>query len=97
MPIFEVRVRSIMIALLLMMLNLAAVASNHSNNKNNNEQNKTESKKNSKAPSDNSSAGLAEKIYTANASQYVGAETCKTCHEEQAKGYEQGSALEDAS
>ena len=32
----------------------------------------------------------AESHQPVDPSQYVGAETCKTCHEEQAKGYDQG-------
>ncbi|HWS18699.1 MAG TPA: cytochrome c3 family protein [Candidatus Elarobacter sp.] len=33
---------------------------------------------------------LAETHVAVDSSQYVGAETCKTCHEEQAKSYDQG-------
>src|SRR5438270_11316255 len=33
---------------------------------------------------------LVESHKAVDPSQYVGAETCKTCHEQQAKGYDQG-------
>jgi DmsE family decaheme c-type cytochrome len=47
-------------------------------------------KKKSKSPADETSASLAEKIYTADASQYAGTETCKTCHEDAGKTFDKG-------
>jgi DmsE family decaheme c-type cytochrome len=47
-------------------------------------------KKKSKSPADETSASLAEKIYTADASQYAGTETCKTCHEDAGKSFDKG-------
>lgn len=46
--------------------------------------------KNSKTPAPETSAGIAEKIYNADASQYVGTETCKSCHEDMGKSFEKG-------
>jgi DmsE family decaheme c-type cytochrome len=91
MPGLKISVRSIVITFLLMMVALTAVA-NNKKDKNNNDQTstKTESKKSSKTPSDVTSAKLAEQIYTADASQYVGTDTCKTCHEDVGKTFDQG-------
>ena len=92
MPGLKVRLRSIMVALLLMMFTLSAAAvdfGDKNDDKNSNDKGqaktRTENKKNSKTPSDETSAQLAEKIYTADASQYVGTDTCKTCHEDNRK------------
>ena len=94
MPGLKVRVRSIMFALLLMMFTLTAAMALDFGDKNNNDKDqaktKTENKKNSKTPSDETSAQLAEKIYTADPSQYVGTDTCKTCHEDIGKTFDKG-------
>ncbi len=47
-------------------------------------------KKKSKSPADETSASLAEKIYTADASQYAGTDTCRTCHEDAGKTFDKG-------
>src|SRR6478672_3558609 len=94
MPGLKVRVRSKMFALLLMMFTLTAAMALDFGDKNNNDKDqaktKTENKKNSKTPSDETSAQLAEKIYTADPSQYVGTDTCKTCHEDIGKTFDKG-------
>src|SRR5690242_10826545 len=43
-----------------------------------------------KAPAPETSASLAEKIYTADTSQYVGTETCKSCHEDMGTSFDKG-------
>ena len=93
MPGMKVRVQAIMFALLLMMFTLAAVAVDFGEKRSNDKrpgQNQDRNKKNSKTPSDETSAQLAEKIYTAVPSQYVGTDTCKTCHEDIGKTFDKG-------
>jgi len=56
------------------------------------QQNKKDAAKQKPAPAtpDNSSQQLSEHSYQADASQYVGTDTCKTCHEDIAKTFDQG-------
>ena len=50
----------------------------------------SEKEKKKKAADDETSAKLSEQSDSADASKYVGADTCKTCHEEIGKTFEQG-------
>jgi DmsE family decaheme c-type cytochrome len=67
-----------------------ATASNNDSQAQSGPKTAADKKKKSKSPADETSASLAEKIYTADASQYVGTETCKTCHEDAGKSFDKG-------
>ncbi len=47
-------------------------------------------KQKKKASGDEKSSKYAEATHSADPSQYVGTDTCKTCHEDQAKSYDKG-------
>jgi DmsE family decaheme c-type cytochrome len=51
---------------------------------------KQKNKKNAASPADETSEKLVKEINSTDASQYVGAETCKTCHAEQSASYNKG-------
>ncbi len=67
-----------------------ATASNNDSQAQSGQKTAADKKKKNKSPADETSASLAEKIYTADASQYVGTETCKTCHEDAGKSFDKG-------
>jgi DmsE family decaheme c-type cytochrome len=76
----------LLLGLIIWALSIQAAASNQQDQV----QHGTKGKKAHKASNDETSAGLAQQIYTADASQYVGTDTCKTCHEEIGKTFDEG-------